>query len=569
LRALRKGICLLLLAVVVPTGPAVVARQTDEVSDLWLIRARSLTDELLKDADALGRYDRALLLARLGKVWQQSDSERAQVWIERAMQAVESSTDKGDAAEYAKRASAARSLLVILGAQDKALSARLNKVINDATEAAALADIRENARAKAEAGLAVVESDPQRALQFGLASLRAGGSYRLSSLLWRLRKRDANLSETLFTEVVAAARARGYDPDLLNILPVVTFEGPAPSDKLRAVFLGALADGLLRVPNGTQDEAALCRLAPIAAPLLPEFRRLLPQRAAMVTAQITRCQPRLDADARAEVGDAAQEQLPNTVEELLAAAGKTSDPERRVTYLNRAAYKSFGERKYERAVGILDGFSAEERELANRAGGLWDSWRVTFASAAAAADLKRGDRPAMYRVIADTPDRLRANVQLNVASELVKKDAPVALQLIGEARAAIAKAGATQGFGSYLWIVRLYSALNQPDAVPALRDAVKAMNEAEHSGQIPGSVGEAEAQIPLLSNDIMLGFYNLPAALLMMDDVGARQTIGSVDSPTRRTALRLNLLKASLERYRAASPKPSTADQKGQNDATH
>jgi hypothetical protein len=305
MRGARKGLCLLLLLAVIPAWPAASARQADGVFDLWLIRARSLTDELLKDSDALGRYDRALLLARLGKVWQQADKEQAQAWIEKAVQAVESSPDKEDATEYSQRLNAARSLLVILGAQDKTLSARLNKVISAATEAAPT-DSRANAQAKAEAGLAVLDSDPQRALQFGLASLRAGGSYKLASLIWRLRKRDVNLGDTLFMETVAAARARNYDPDLFNVLPVVAFQGPSPSDKLRGLFLGALAEGLLRVPTSAQEESAVCRLAPIAAPLLPEFQRLLPQQAAMVSAQIARCQPGLDPSARKEVSDATQ-----------------------------------------------------------------------------------------------------------------------------------------------------------------------------------------------------------------------------------------------------------------------
>jgi hypothetical protein len=443
MRGVRKGVCLLLLLAVIPPQSAVPARQADGVFDLWLIRARSLTDELLKDSDALGRYDRALLLARLGKAWQQADKEQAQAWIEKAIQTVESAPDKEDATEYSKRLNTARSLLVILGAQDKALSARFNKVISAATEAPAPADSRANAQAKAEAGLAVLDSDPQRALQFGLASLRAGGSYKLASLIWRLRKRDVNLSDTLFMETVAAARARNYDADLFNVLPVVAFEGPSPSDRLRGSLLGGLAEGLLRVPTSAQEESAICRLAPIAAPLLTEFGRLLPQQAAAVSAQVARCQSGLAPGARKEVSDAMQDRPPDTVDDLLAAAGKASDTERRVTYLNRAAYKAFGEQKYERALSILDGFSSEDREFANKTlTGQWDSWRSDFASAAAVAHARRSDRAAMYRAIADTPAHLRAFVQLSVAAGLLKRDGPAALQLLGEARAALTKTDA-------------------------------------------------------------------------------------------------------------------------------
>lgn len=563
----KNSVCCLLLITVVLTQTAAVALQTDGVSNPWLSRARSLTDELVKDADALSRYDRALLLARLGKVWQRDDAELAREWIEKALQAMESSPDKEDATERVQRLSTARSLLVILGAQEKALSARLNKVINAAADTRTPFGGSENAKAKAEAGLAVLDSDPQRALQFGLASLRAGGSYRLASLIWRLRKRDVKLSDTLFMEVLATARANNYDRDLLAILPAVAFEGPSPSDKLRGSFLGVLADGLLRVPGSAEEQSAPCLLAFLAAPLLPEFQRLIPQQAGMVRAQIATCQPTLNSEARKEVGDALQDHPLNTVDALLEEAGKTSGLERRVMYLNRAAYIAFSEQKYERAINILDGYSSEERESANKpAGGLWESQRIEFASAAAVAHLRRSDRPAMHRIIADTPAHLRAYVQMSVAAELVKKDGPAATQLLNEARTAIAKTGSPQDFGSYLLLVRLYAALNQPDALPALGDAIKAMNQAERSPRGGSPADEVEAQMPLLSNNLMLGRYALPVSLLELDDVGVRQTLASVDSPTRRAAIRLNLLGASLERHRASTPKPAT-EPKGQNNA--
>lgn len=174
---------------------------------------------------------------------------------------MESAPDGEKADERAARLKTTRSLMVILGSQDKALSARLNKVVAAASEAAAQLGDAETAKAKAEAGLAVLDSDPQRALQFGLASLRPGGSYKLASLLWRLRKREVKLSDTLFVEITAAARARGYDPDLLNVLPVVAFEGPAPSDALRENFLAVLGDGLLRNPAGTDEPSPCCSRA--------------------------------------------------------------------------------------------------------------------------------------------------------------------------------------------------------------------------------------------------------------------------------------------------------------------
>lgn len=561
------GVLLLLTAVLAPSLTG--AKQREAVSDLWLERARSLTDELVKDSDELGQYDRALLWARLGRAWQRDDAERARVWVERAIEVVESAPNKEGATEYAQRLNAARNLLVILGAQDKALSARLNKVINVTAEAAVPGGGGENAKAKAEAGLAVIESDPRRAMQFGLASLRAGGSYKLASLLWRLRKRDVSLSDTLFMEIITAARARNYDWDLLATLPAVAFEGPSPSDTLRGTFLGVLAEGLLRASVSAHEQSAICQLASIAAPLLPEFQRLVPQQSGMVRAQVAVCQSHLDANRRGEVGDSLREQPLNTVEDLLEAAGKASDVGRRVTYRNRAAYMAFGEQKYEHAITILDGFSSEERELANKTvRGGWDSWRASFASLAAIAHLKRGDQPMMHRVIAATPQHLRALVQIPVAVELAKVDAATATQLLDEARAALGKTDSSRNFDPYLSLVLMYAKLRPADAIPTLRAAVKAMNEGGQSRQTAGDADDAEAQIPLLSNDILLARYALPASLLASDEIGVRHALGSVASPTRRVAMRLKLLGASLAQRRFVTSEPGT-ELKGRDNVNH
>jgi hypothetical protein len=43
---------------------------------------------------------------------------------------------------------------------------------------------------------------------------------------------------------------------------------------------------------------------------------------------------------------------------------------------------------------------------------------------------------------------------------------------------------------------------------------------------------------------------------LGVDEAGVRQTIAAAESPTRRVAMRLNLLAASLERRRASTNRP-------------
>src|SRR4051812_5374155 len=112
MKRLLRGICWLVLVGML-AQTTVRTQQMSEVSDPWLDRARSLTSELVKDTDSLGRYDRALLWARLGQLWQQRDVEHARAWVEQAVQAVEAAPDKGDAAEQSQCLNTARRLLVI------------------------------------------------------------------------------------------------------------------------------------------------------------------------------------------------------------------------------------------------------------------------------------------------------------------------------------------------------------------------------------------------------------------------------------------------------------------------
>jgi hypothetical protein len=256
-----------------------------------------------------------------------------------------------------------------------------------------------------------------------------------------------------------------------------------------------------------------------------------------------------------------------TEEPNLRAAGRTSELGRRVAYRNRAAYMAFGERKYDRALSILDGFTREERELGDKeSAGLWDSWRSSFAAAAAVEHLRRGDRSMVQRVINDTPPHLRPSVQISVAAELTKKDGPAAKQLLDQARAALTKADSARDPHLYLSLVHLYAPLDPHDALASFQEAVKVMNKAEQASGAGDDGGDAAAGISPLSDDALLAQYNLPASLLSADEAGVRQAIASVNSPTHRAAMRLRLLNGVLAQLSAAPPK-SAAPPGGRDNA--
>jgi hypothetical protein len=559
-----RKLIFIFLTLVIAFPQRVVAQALKHPPDLLLDRARSLTDDLVGDARELSPFDRALLWARLGAAWYQDDMERSRAWMRGAVEEVSAPSGKEDAAARRTRLATLRALLSIVGQHDAKLLDSLKNSLTAAAESTGRAERGADAKALVEVALSLLDKDPGRAAGLGSAALRMGGTHKLANLLWRLRKHDVRLGDALFLEVLAAARARDFDTELLSLLPQVAFEGPVPSERLRRELLGVLAQGLLRPSNSAAEKAAACRLAPLAAPLLPEFQRLLPQRSGMVRNETIVCQLQLDSGARAEVADSLRNEPLKTIDDFEKAARGTSDRERRMSYLSRAASLAAEGREYDRAVAILDGFDGELRDFMNaRMGGLWDSLRLEYAAEAAIAHFKRSDASTMRRVIADTPTHLRPVVQISVARELIQKEEelPAALELIEAGRSGLAATRPEWVVDSCFALMHDHARLNPTDTLAILHEGVKALNQTGETG-----TGVGTAEISLFSSEILLARYSLPASLLAMNELGVREEIAFIASPAQRAAVRLQLLN-SLMRQRQAHPPSRPAVIEGKENA--
>jgi tetratricopeptide (TPR) repeat protein len=559
--SLRRTIIAGLLIPVVFCLLSANGQQTNAPSDSSTILTQIITDEIVKEAPALTTLDRAVLWTRLGESWWKDDPERARTWLKKAVQELEiASTDQENDSDRQRRLAIARSLLSIISPRDKALSDRLTVIFKPDAEHVSSDDGSRNASALIDTALSVLNTDPQRAIELGSESLRAGRTPRIGSLLGALRRRVGNSSDGLFLKTLAVARA-SYDRQVLATLAVVAFKGAAPSDDLRRRLLKVFAEGLLRTLTSPTDEATACNLASNAAPLLNEFARLLPQQAGLVRLAITRCQPSLQDWERQEVAESLSDQPLNTVDALLDAASKASDSKMRDSYLERAAYMAAQQKSFDRAISILDDISSEGQEQMS---GTWGSWRWEYASSAAFARYKRADRFGMYQVITATPEKLRPFVQISVARELVKLgDRLTAIGLIDEARKGLAKADASDAADGYFSLVGLYAQL-LPTVTPAVfNETVAAMNRVKQSSSSSSIFPKVGGESLILSNDILLKSFSLPISLLETDDVGVRHAISLIDSPFQRVALRLNLLNFLLERRRAAHPLEEPVVSKG------
>jgi hypothetical protein len=545
LRTLSPGLLIFLLC----TASSSQSQLDKGPSDPWLVRAQSLTDELMADAVALDTVDRALLWARLGDIWWRDDQARARAWMQKAVEVVEFSSDQESPALRRRRVSAVRALLSIIVPRDRTLSARLTRILTPDSNQTSNDERSGNAEALVNAALAVLESDPEQAAQLGSASLRTGRTNLLIFLLYRLRSRDSKLADTLFNQTLAAAQS-DYDEQLLFVLTSVAFpaildpyvKAPLPPDELRAALLGVLANGLQRSLTSSGDSTVGCGLAQTAAPLLVHFSRLLPQEVGIVQSAISKCRAQLDERSRQRVDDNTREQPLKSVDDLLKAAKEAKSPDARSSYLARAIQMAAHEKEYERAIAILDGMSDEDREQFGKA---WKGWRWEFASSAAYAHFKHQNNSMMQKVIEDTPADLRPLAQISLANQVaIAGDREVAFRFFEEARQGLAKADLSNSAkaGRYLEIARQYVKLQPTEAVKVLREAVKSLNRIE-----PLNGGDAT---DTSRGDARPGLepIEMTASFLEIDDLGTTQALSDIEAPLMRSQIRMGLLKASLER---------------------
>jgi hypothetical protein len=193
--------------------------------------------------------------------------------------------------------------------------------------------------------------------------------------------------------------------------------------------------------------------------------------------------------------------------------------------------------------------------------GAWESWRWSYAAEAAVVHLRRGDRSEIQRIIAATMSSLRPFVQISIANELANKgDRTSAMEFLKEARKGMALSFPPYRVDGYMSLVRRYAELDPSDALNVLNETVKAINAEEQPKEDENLF--AYSKINALSNDLLLQLFKLPVALFEIDDMGVKEAIASIHRPIKRSAIRLNLLSASLERHRAVTTPPTTITSK-------
>lgn len=504
----------------------------------WKLEAHLLTEDVLKDAIDLASLDRALLFGRLAEIWWPQDVERARTLLQKAIAEVESRSANDNKSDRLRRNSVLTTLLTIAAPLDERSTDKLTEMLKSRAGKPTDQEGNDTATALAQAALTVLDVDPTRAAALGSASLRAGRSRSLASVLSRLRLRNKALGDALFNEALITAAARS-DGELLTSLMLIAFNGPTPSDDLRRSVVVAIEREF--VGNSRQTAAnGGCSRASTIAPLLSEFDRLLPHSAATIRGGLMRCQKNHNPSSDATVDRVLNNERVNTVSDLLDSAGKASTIDDRALFLGRAAYLAAQQGNFEQALTILDGLTEEER----KALGDVSNWRWDFAASAAVARLKAGDRHGMEKIIASSPVNLRAFVQVAVAEGLADYgDMAGAVELLDAARKAFLKLDDLPNRSEwYLSLLDLYGKLAPKESAQVFREFVTVNNRARaHANE--RSDPRSDTLQPL----------KLPASVVQIDLPIMKEASSALAPLSMRVRARLGLVKSLLESARADS----------------
>jgi hypothetical protein len=557
---------------------------------VWLSRAQTETQQLAELALGYPQFDRANLYAQLGEFWWPLEEARGREWLRKAVDIVAFIPLQETAAERQLHIRAIRPVLRRVGKRDGQLAQRLSEALQTLTRHQIEAGQGKDAGNELlTTAFLLAYQDPGRAKELALSGLQAGSSEGgIRNVLISLRIKDAQLADALFTEVLALARARLND-ELLLVLVFLTTKMeeqldnlPRTPEPLRLQALKAVIERLLIPPNTADEQTRYCRF--VAKTVVWQRERLLqlfPAYTSQVQQALQVCQNSFSRDSlegralsKAVAGDKLPDNLsdliegrPETVADKLALARKTAEPKSRTQLLWAAAQQAADGDDPDEAVRILEGMTAEERELAR----YWGNNRGSFAAQAAQKYLKQKDYGQARKVMEAVPSNLATAAVIECLSEAGRRgyvvdlgnlvsgkagepkmkfdetERDILVEWLNLARKRLADARtdtpADQG-ETFLILVNLYAVVQPVDALSALNEVVRALNrsvakEQERQAKAKPAAGD-NAELRSLPPQRLLG------SLIKESFDGIRVALNDLEDEDTKTRLHLGLLQTAL-----------------------
>jgi hypothetical protein len=530
-----------------------------------------LNNALLSEKPKLTSGERVSLYANLARIWKVDKPTVSKKFLKDAIdQASPALVDSRN--EKDEKMASLRKLLPLSEQIDPTLTEQITRQLKAESEAQPGHRLQ-NSIAFTDAALAVVSTNPSLAVEMATAALqyieRPSENEKLLSVILFVARKDKKLSEDLLLRVFEFAK---QVDDLQSIGSLALLTSPKSStvevdflsDSSKKYVLSIFIDRLVRLSALAQQNqlspeqrGQACRLNIVRRGLSPVISSYLPNQAPLAPQldQLSSlCQAVPGTDPTQSLLDELSKSSGDlTLEELIQAGEDAANPQKKAFYFSLAVGKLGKEKKFERALELLDHMNEETKRAmgTDNDDSFWRATRQANALNAVLQRLETQDFGGASRLIEKTPTSLLPELEIQISQAILRKVSKAdssdpmqsfAFDLVNDARRKLPNMDDPfAGVNLYLGLVRRYATLLPDEAILVFQEAVKAINRADNAKDQEKNHGKDFAG----ASDIIV----LPPELLEHEDV-IGSYIHEVQKPYTRVRLRLGLLGACVTKYR-------------------
>lgn len=534
---------------------------------------------------------RIKLQARIADALWKFDEKRARRIFEEAFQAIGNiKTDEHGIAIRALKDMSVQTqlrseLLRLIAAHDAALVEKLIAAVkeepfNSQSNAALLGKQSERGSLYLQIAMSLAQTDPQRAAQLIRVSLESGIDAKVVGVLQVLRRKDEALADDLFIYALSLAPRDSAHPTLVvNYLAPYVFPsfGQQSENFLYEAANGGVTQTLPTVimqflnfafgtimqqtaTAPTTDSTRSTINYSTAQLLLPYFNLYMPEQAGSIGSALTLFSAAIPPDQVERLDTFTR---PNTVEDLLDKAEKTTQREIKDIIFAQAAMKIARAGDTARALATVDRISNEQM-------------RADFGSLlrfqAITAALSKADVETAYLYAKDLANLpLRAYAMTEIAQALEKKKEKIrALELLEEVQRIIGKAENNMDkANAALIITSAMARLDAPRGFELMTAAVKTINDSAVDVRYQTSPAKSQAApsiTAMMNAGLGVGALDFDKSFSPLAHADYPQALFLAKTLSNKEAAALAQLavcRAVLTEMRKKSPPPAAGDAQG------
>lgn len=389
---------------------------------IWRVRADAFTDRIEKQTFKIDELEKAVLFAKLGKLWAESDKNKAIGFFEKSVDTLFFYSSEEIRKNNQAYLESIRETLTILANRSPRQTKRLISILSDSEKV-----LSENNQLSSdtliEFALAIVKDDAVQATELGILSFRFGQPTKFYQLFWELSKANPSLTDRFFRRIIQAA-TDSPNPQIAQNLKLSIFHENHVSGTIeqRKETLRFLANFINQQQiKYTAKLIDKCIFeAYILASVQDQYPTYLPEKTNAVKQSIALCIADNPTPGLGKSRTGLDQTEASSVEELIKLADEAKDNlKNRTYYLFRAVALANDQKIYRIGIEILNGMSKQERATDIE---FWDTLRYSSAGGLAFQQLEEGDPAAATDTLNAVPSNTRSFAKVGFAFRCSTKD---------------------------------------------------------------------------------------------------------------------------------------------------